>query len=89
MIKSYHDLVPFIEEIYSRNMVGCCWHVLLDDGNCDYSSIKVCSEFARSEKCAGCIALADAMAMPGSTATKLSKASRKANRIYDPKKAKK
>lgn len=37
--------VELIRRIYMQSCVGCCWHVVLDDGNWD--SIEFCKQYAR------------------------------------------
>lgn len=53
--------VELIRQIYRYNGVGCCWHVVLDDGNWD--CIDFCRKYARKEgECethGACQALAD------------------------------
>lgn len=33
------DVAPLIREIYESHSVGCCWHIVLDDGNVEDSSV--------------------------------------------------
>lgn len=43
--------VEIIRRIYEHSGVGCCWHVVLDDGNWD--SIDFCRRYVQ-ERCADC-----------------------------------
>ena len=45
--------------IYGRHPCGCCWHIVLDDGNVDASSIAFCVAMAKEEGHPDCLELAD------------------------------
>lgn len=70
---TWRDLVPVIRSIYGRHGAGCCWHVVLDDGN--FSSRDFCAKWAKDEGCAGCIE-ATPMLLAASL-TQISKAARR------------
>ena len=44
-------------EIYERNDAGCCWHLVLDDGNTDDGAVDVCAAAATTEKHKDCLSL--------------------------------
>jgi hypothetical protein len=44
------------------NPVGCCLHVVLDDGNLDNDSVAFCQRWARNKGHDECIAVADLLA---------------------------
>lgn len=52
---TWRDLVPVIRAIYDRHGAGCCWHIVLDDGNFERSSRDFCERYARDQNCVGCI----------------------------------
>lgn len=52
---SWFDLVPYIRQIYAHHSTGCCWHIVLDDGNIDQTSIDFCVQNAKQRNCAVCI----------------------------------
>ena len=29
------EVLPIVQALYRRHSAGCCWHVVLDDGNTD------------------------------------------------------
>jgi hypothetical protein len=47
-----------VRSIYERHLAGCCWHIVLDDGNTGDSAVAICVETAKSEGHADCIELA-------------------------------
>jgi hypothetical protein len=55
------EALPLAQAIYARHAGGCCFHILLDDGNCDRSDIAFCCEWAREKGHPDCIALAEKM----------------------------
>jgi len=67
------EMMPIVRRIYARHAAGCCWHVVLDDGN--YASAKFCIEFARKEGHPDCCALAD-LVERGVTQSQLAKLAR-------------
>lgn len=44
------DVAPLVRALYRRHSAGCCWHIVLDDGN--YDSVAWCVEYI--EKNGGC-----------------------------------
>ncbi len=40
------DVYEDVHALYSRNSVGCCLHIVLDDGNVDESSVSFCERYA-------------------------------------------
>lgn len=45
------------ERIYDCNPVGCCWHIVLDDGNLDDGCVEMCELLAARHCHADCINL--------------------------------
>jgi hypothetical protein len=41
------ELLPLVAAIYSRSVVGCCLHIVLDDENIRDSDVKFCLERAK------------------------------------------
>ena len=41
------DVSHAVREMYVRSIVGCCLHVVLDDGNIEDSSVEFCIGFAQ------------------------------------------
>lgn len=68
------EMLVHANAIYARHLAGCCWHVVLDDGN--YDSAAFCIEYARKEGHADCRALAD-LVEQGVTRTQLAKLSQR------------
>lgn len=52
------EVLPLVQALYSRSSVGCCLHVVLDDGNVEDVFVRHCLEFARQEGCGECERLA-------------------------------
>jgi hypothetical protein len=50
------DVLPLLRAIYDRSSVGCCLHVLADDGN--YDSAEFCADVARERGHEDCLRLA-------------------------------
>lgn len=46
-----------VKRIYAEHSAGCCWHIVLDDGNVEPSSIDLCFKTALEEKHKDCIAV--------------------------------
>jgi hypothetical protein len=53
------EVLPLVRAIYERNGVGCCLHILTDDGNVDNGSAQFCLETAKARGHADCIAAAE------------------------------
>ena len=52
---TWRDLVPVIRSIYGRHGAGCCWHIVLDDGNYERSSRDFCARYAQDANCVPCM----------------------------------
>lgn len=46
--------VELAAAIYERHPAGCCWHIVLDDGNYKDSDVKACRRWAAQAKHADC-----------------------------------
>lgn len=53
------EVLPLVIALYERNCVGCCLHILLDDGNVKDSHALWCLEYAKEQKHDDCILLAE------------------------------
>ena len=40
------EVIPLVQDIYARNGVGCCLHIVVDDGNVQDSHVRFCLEQA-------------------------------------------
>ncbi len=68
------EVMPLVRALYKRHSAGCCWHLVLDDGN--YTSVSWCVDRIAKEGCyeapaLECLALA--MVLPKMTVTQLRK----------------
>lgn len=52
------DVLPLVQELYRRSCVGCCLHIVLDDGNLEDSSVKFCLGYAIEQGHQECMYLA-------------------------------
>lgn len=52
------EVIQEVEALYRRSAVGCCLHVVLDDGNVDDSHVQFCIEQAVESGHLECEALA-------------------------------
>lgn len=52
------EVLPLIKKLYARDCVGCCLHVVLDDGNIKKHSVESCIGYAREKKHKDCEELA-------------------------------
>ena len=76
------DLVPILRRIYATHLAGCCWHVVIDDGNLEADYVASCAERARQNAethddgsdHAACVELADALGSGRYSRTQLRKA---------------
>lgn len=48
---SVADAVPIVQSLYRHSPVGCCWHLVLDDGNVDRSSVEFCVRWTNEHDC--------------------------------------
>lgn len=55
------EVKPLVDLLYQRNSVGCCLHVVLDDGNIDDQSVAWCRDEAQRQGHADCFLLANTM----------------------------
>lgn len=53
------EVMPFVRSIYQRNGVGCCLHIVIDDGNVGDQSVQFCLEQAQAAGHEDCIAAAE------------------------------
>lgn len=60
--------VPLIQTIYDRNSVGCCLHVVTDDGNIDDASVDWCLQYAIERDCDECAQCAQVLRSMSPTA---------------------
>lgn len=44
------EAIRIARTIYARHPCGCCWHVVLDDGNNDDGSVQFCADEAMQPK---------------------------------------
>jgi hypothetical protein len=45
------EVLPLVRAIYARHPAGCCWHIVLDDGNIDDDSVRWCVENLLRHEC--------------------------------------
>jgi hypothetical protein len=53
-LKSWREMQPLVKAIYARHGAGCCWHVVLDDGNVGDDSVRFCIQEAQRNNCDCC-----------------------------------
>jgi hypothetical protein len=53
------DALPLANAIYQTHAVGCCLHVVLDDGNVQDAHVAFCQDEAQARGHAHCLALAE------------------------------
>ncbi len=51
------EVAPLVAALYERHCAGCCFHIVLDDGNVEDSSVEFCMQFAAENECSECMAL--------------------------------
>jgi hypothetical protein len=44
------EVQPLVKQLYSQNCVGCCLHIVLDDGNVSDLNVKFCINEAVKNK---------------------------------------
>jgi hypothetical protein len=64
------EIEPFVRDLYRRSCVGCCLHIVLDDGNIEDGNVKFCVEYAREMGHAECEKLASMMLLMSKTQRK-------------------
>ena len=47
------EVAPIVRALYARHSAGCCWHIVLDDGNVDDADVAWCVGWIREQGCAG------------------------------------
>lgn len=52
------ELLPEVRALYKRSPVGCCLHIVLDDGNVKDRHVQFCIDYAVEKGHAECEALA-------------------------------
>lgn len=55
------DIATLVREVYESpgGAAGCCLHIVLDDGNVGYDSVRFCIDYARENKHPKCELLAE------------------------------
>ena len=53
MKPSVVEVRPVVQALYRRSGVGCCWHIVLDDGNVDDGAVRWCVAQVRDSGCPG------------------------------------
>jgi len=48
------EVKPLVAALYKRNGVGCCLHIVLDDGNVEDHQVEFCIEQAKKQKHENC-----------------------------------
>lgn len=64
---SVTDVLPLAQAIYDRSCVGCCAHIVLDDGNVRDSDVKFCLEQAMRKGHEDCLELCKALTVLSKT----------------------
>ena len=44
------EVMPLVHSVYRRHSAGCCWHVVLDDGNVGQTTVSWCAEQIKQGK---------------------------------------
>jgi len=52
------QLKPLVRALYERSCVGCCLHIVLDDGNVTDGDVDFCVEVAKERGHRDCLELA-------------------------------
>jgi hypothetical protein len=52
------EALPLVRALYARSCVGCCLHIVLDDGNTETHCVDFCIDWAMREGHQECAALA-------------------------------
>lgn len=56
------QVMPLVAKVYKRHGVGCCLHMVVDDGNVKQSDIDYCLNYALERKHPDCIEAAEMLA---------------------------
>lgn len=51
------EAARLVERVYERSLAGCCWHIVLDDGNLTDDCVASCRSWAALAEHPACIAL--------------------------------
>ena len=52
-----------IDDLYDRHAVGCCFHIVTDDGNVEDRHVHLCTRIATDKNCSGCLELAHVLVL--------------------------
>lgn len=52
------EVERLVDLLYAKSAVGCCLHIVLDDGNVNDSHVEFCIKYALEQKHNDCYALA-------------------------------
>jgi hypothetical protein len=61
------EVAPLVAELYKRNAVGCCLHIVLDDGNVSNRHVDFCIAWARDKGHKECEHLAKKLRLMSTT----------------------
>ncbi len=56
------EVRPLVAALYEQHSAGCCWHVVLDDGNVNDDHVKWCAKLATELGHPDCVALVGPLA---------------------------
>lgn len=45
------EVLPIVRALYKRHSAGCCWHIVLDDGNVGDDSVAWCASHIQDHGC--------------------------------------
>ena len=45
------EVLPLVRALYRRHGAGCCWHVVLDDGNAERATVAWCAAQLETQPC--------------------------------------
>lgn len=65
------EILPLVWDLYDRSPVGCCLHIVLDDGNVKDDHVRFCIEQAKEQKCESCLRLAEILLQMSKTQRKV------------------
>jgi hypothetical protein len=52
------EVLPLVKALYKKNPVGCCLHIVLDDGNIHNDDVDFCIDWAIKQDHPECLKLA-------------------------------
>ena len=64
------EVQPLVDALYKRNGVGCCLHIVLDDGNFCDDSVRFCIEQSGIEHHEDCLKLGNLLLLMSRTQRK-------------------